>query len=75
MMIKSSLSIVYIPGCPPTPEAVMDGIMALQRMIQTRQPRPWKDNWKYPMNKLENLKQNLAGKFKIENYKFDSRCR
>lgn len=39
---------VYIPGCPPTPEAVMDGIMALQRMIQTRQPRPWKDNWKYP---------------------------
>ncbi len=39
---------VFVPGCPPTPEAVLDGIMTLQRMIAEHKPRPWKDNWKGP---------------------------
>ena len=39
---------VYVPGCPPTPEAVLDGVMRIQKMIEDKSPRPWKENWTVP---------------------------
>ena len=36
---------VYVPGCPPTPEAVLDGVMVVQKMITDQAKRPWRDHW------------------------------
>ena len=42
---------VYVPGCPPRPETLMEGIMAIQRIIDNDQiPPKGPDGLRQPLN-------------------------
>ncbi|MDH3258885.1 MAG: NADH-quinone oxidoreductase subunit B, partial [Deltaproteobacteria bacterium] len=40
---------VYVPGCPPKPESLIDGMMLIKEMIEKGEPRArdaWEQKWK-----------------------------
>ena len=51
---------IFVPGCPPTPEAVLDGVIALQKLIADHKPRPWRDNWVNPYERKNTERTHQA---------------
>lgn len=37
---------IYIPGCPPRPEALMYGVLKLQKMIEEQPDLGWRERYK-----------------------------
>jgi len=36
---------VYVPGCPPRPEALMHGVLKLRKMVQDDPDMGWRDRY------------------------------
>ena len=55
---------VYVPGCPPRPEAFMEGLLLLQQQIQ-HQPRPL--SWVVGEQNVQSIKKPALRDIKLAN--------